>query len=292
MPNLYQEAIMRAAAPLAIVLIGMLLGVPVRAASWSDPALAPTAGPARVIGAPWNGCLAGAKSLPWDGPGFALLRPAEHRYFGHRETVEFVERLGRKAHAAGLPIFYVGDMAQPRGGPMLSSHISHETGVDVDIWFALDAVSRLPVVARQTLEPPSMVVADQSAIDPTQFGPRQVTLLRLAASDPAVDRIFVNPAIKEALCKGYGGAGLGDRTWLGRVHSWYGHEAHFHVRLKCPAGSPLCVEQAPVPPGDGCDQAIFAWWAQELSKPKPATPVPPPAQPPLPAACSALAPAD
>ena len=283
---------MRAAAPLAIVLIGMLLGVPVRAASWSDPALAPTAGPARVIGAPWNGCLAGAKSLPWDGPGFALLRPAEHRYFGHRETVEFVERLGRKAHAAGLPIFYVGDMAQPRGGPMSSSHISHETGVDVDIWFALDAVPRLPVVARQTLEPPSMVVADQSAIDPTQFGPRQVTLLRLAASDPAVDRIFVNPVIKEALCKGYGGAGLGDRTWLGRVHSWYGHEAHFHVRLKCPAGSPLCVEQAPVPPGDGCDPAIFAWWAQELSKPKPATPVPPPARPPLPAACSALAPAD
>ena len=283
---------MRAVAPLAIALIGMLLAVPVRAASWSDLTLAPTAGPARVIGAPWNGCLAGAKSLPWDGPGFEVLRPAEHRYFGHPETVEFVERLGRKARAAGLPIFYVGDMAQPRGGPMSSNHISHETGVDVDIWFMLDTVPGLPVAARQRFEPPPMVLADQSAIDPARFGPHQVTLLRLAASDPAVDRIFVNPVIKEALCKGYSGAGLGDRNWLGRVHPWYGHEAHFHVRLKCPAGSPLCVERAPVPLGDGCDPAIFAWWAQELSKPKPATPVPPPARPPLPAACSALAPTD
>ena len=283
---------MRAAAAIATVMTGMLLSVPVNAASWSDPTIAPTAGPAQVIGRPWNGCLAGAVSLPWDGPGFEVLRPAEHRYFGHPETVGFVERLGREAHAAGLPNFYVGDMAQPRGGPMSSNHVSHETGIDVDIWFTLDTVPGLPVADRTTLEPPPMVLADQSAIDPAQFGPHQVTLLRLAASDPLVDRIFVNPAIKEALCHGYGGAGQGDRTWLERVRPWYGHKAHFHVRLKCPPGSLLCVAQPLVPPGDGCDPAIFAWWAQELSKPKPPTPAVPPARPPLPAACTALSPAN
>ncbi|MDE2514313.1 MAG: penicillin-insensitive murein endopeptidase, partial [Alphaproteobacteria bacterium] len=228
---------MHAAAAIATVMTGMLLSVPVNAASWSDPTIAPTAGPAQVIGRPWNGCLAGAVSLPWDGPGFEVLRPAEHRYYGHPETVGFVERLGREAHAAGLPNFYVGDMAQPRGGPMSSNHVSHETGIDVDIWFTLDTVPGLPVADRTTLEPPPMVLADQSAIDPAQFGPHQVTLLRLAASDPLVDRIFVNPAIKEALCHGYGGAGQGDRTWLERVRPWYGHKAHFHVRLKCPPGS-------------------------------------------------------
>ncbi|MBU6505906.1 MAG: penicillin-insensitive murein endopeptidase [Alphaproteobacteria bacterium] len=283
---------MHAAAAIATVMTGMLLSVPVNAASWSDPTIAPTAGPAQVIGRPWNGCLAGAVSLPWDGPGFEVLRPAEHRYFGHPETVGFVERLGREAHAAGLPNFYVGDMAQPRGGPMSSNHVSHETGIDVDIWFTLDTVPGLPVADRTTLEPPPMVLADQSAIDPAQFGPHQVTLLRLAASDPLVDRIFVNPAIKEALCHGYGGAGQGDRTWLERVRPWYGHKAHFHVRLKCPPGSLLCVAQPLVPPGDGCDPAIFAWWAQELSKPKPPTPAVPPARPPLPAACTALSPAN
>ncbi|HEV2161291.1 MAG TPA: penicillin-insensitive murein endopeptidase [Stellaceae bacterium] len=281
---------MRAAASIATVTIGMLLSVPVNAASRSDPTLAPAPGPAQVIGAPWNGCLAGAATLPWEGPGFEVVRPGEHRYFGHPETVEFVERLGRKAHAAGLPVFYVGDMAQPRGGPMSSHHVAHQNGVDVDIWFTLDTVPGLPIAARETLEPPSMVLADQSAIDPARFGPRQVTLLRLAASDPTVDRIFVNPAIKQALCRGYGGAGEGDRRWLARVHPWYAHMAHFHVRLKCPAGSPLCVQQPPVVAGDGCDPAIFAWWALELSKPKLPPPTVPPPRPPLPAACAALAP--
>jgi len=280
----------RAAAWSATALIGLLLSGPVRADSWSDPTLMPTRGPAQVIGAPWNGCLAGAASLLWRGSGYEVLRPGEDRYFGDPATVRFVERLGRRAHAAGLPMFYVGDMAQPRGGPMSSSHVSHETGVDVDIWLTLDTVPKLPDAVRQTLDPPPMVLPDQSAIDPARFGPGQVTLLRLAARDPAVDRIFVNPAIKRALCEGYGGAGRGDRTWLRRVRPWYGHEAHFHVRLKCPVGAPLCQGQPPVPPGDGCDPAIFAWWSRELSKPKPAVPPPPRVRPPLPAACTALVP--
>jgi len=171
---------------------------------------------------------------------------------------------------------------------MSSHHVAHQNGVDVDIWLTLDTVPGLPVAARKTLEPPSMVLADQSAIDPARFGPRQVTLLRLAASDPAVDRIFVNPAIKQALCRGYGGASAGDRSWLARVHPWYGHMAHFHVRLKCPEGSPLCVQQPPVATGDGCNPAIFAWWTVELNKPKPPISTVPPPRPPLPAACAAL----
>ncbi|MGH6976437.1 MAG: penicillin-insensitive murein endopeptidase, partial [Stellaceae bacterium] len=76
---------MRAVASIATVTIGMLLNVPINAAPWNDPNLAPTAGPSQVIGRPWNGCLAGAAVLPWDGPGFEVLRPGEHRYFGHPE---------------------------------------------------------------------------------------------------------------------------------------------------------------------------------------------------------------
>lgn len=281
---------MRAAALTAIAMIGMLLSSPVRAASWSDPTLTPTAGPPRVIGAPSNGCLAGARALPWDGPGYEVIHPSRHRYFGHPATVAFVEHLAQQARAAGLPVFYVGDMAQPRGGPMSYGHLAHENGVDVDIWFTLDTVPGLPVTARDALEPPPMVLPDQSAIDPARFGPRQVTLLRLAASNPAVDRIFVNPAIKHALCEGFGGAGQGDRSWLRRLRPWYGHKAHFHVRLQCPAGSPLCRSQPPVPPGLGCEPAVFAWWSKEISRYRPPPSAPPPVRPPLPAACTALTP--
>lgn len=252
--------------------------------------LVPSPGPPRVIGLPWNGCLSGAASLPWRGVGYEILRPKEHRYFGDPATVRFVERLGRRAHAAGLPMFYVGDMAQPRGGPMPSHHVSHQTGLDVDIWLSLNTNPNLSMAARETLEPPPMVLRDQSAVDRTRFGPGQVNLLRLAARDAAVDRIFVNPAIKEALCRGYGGASRGDRRWLHRIRPWYGHEAHFHVRLKCPAASPQCQNQPPVPTGDGCEPAVFAWWRMELSKPKP-RPAPPLPPLPLPTACHALLPA-
>ena len=146
----------------ATVLIGMLLSIAARADSvpvdpWSNLTLTPSRGPAQIIGMPWDGCIAGATRLPWRGQGYEVLRPGEHRYFGDPETVQFVERLGREAHAAGLPMFYVGDMAQPRGGPMPAHHVSHQTGVDVDIYLTLNTNPHLSMAARKTLEPPPMV---------------------------------------------------------------------------------------------------------------------------------------
>jgi penicillin-insensitive murein endopeptidase len=245
--------------------------------------VAPSPGPTRVIGGPANGCIAGAAALPADGPGFSAIRVSRHRFYGHPDTIAFVERLGLAARAAGLAPFYVGDMAQPRGGPMNSGHGSHQNGMDVDIWFNLDAKPTLAVAAREIVDLPSMVLADKSAIDPKRFGARQVTLLRLAAGDARVDRIFVHPTIKRALCDGLAGP---ERGWLHKLRPWYGHDEHFHVRLSCPAGAPACVGQAPVPPGDGCD-ASLAWWLEpHPPAPKPAVPRPP--KPKLPAQCAAV----
>jgi penicillin-insensitive murein endopeptidase len=170
---------------------------------------------------------------------------------------------------------------------MAFGHAAHENGVDVDIWFNLDPKPTLPPEAREEVELPSMVLPDKSDIDRDRFGERQVRLLRLAASDARVDRIFVHFTIKRALCQGIGGAGNGDTGWLHKIRPWYGHDEHFHVRLACPAGSSECVRQAPVLPGDGCD-ASLDWW---FMHPPPVTPgpvVPKPRRPPLPKACSAL----
>ena len=239
----------------------------------------PSAGPARVVGGVSHGCLAGAVRLPDDGPGYATIRLSRRRNFGHPALIAFIERLGRRAQAAGLAPFYVGDMAQPRGGPLPYGHASHQTGIDADIWFNLDSKSKLPPAARETVALPSMLRAGTGSIDPERFGVRQVTLLRLAAEDPAVDRVFVNAAIKEALCRGVGGA---KRDWLQRIRPWYGHHEHFHVRLKCLADSPDCEAQAPPPPGDGCDASLAWWRAQPL--PHAAAGARPPS-PPLPLAC-------
>jgi penicillin-insensitive murein DD-endopeptidase len=251
---------------------------------WSRVA-APSAGPARAIGGVAHGCLAGAVRLPDDGPGFEVIHLARHRDFGHPELIAFIEELGRRAAAAGLPPFLVGDMAQPRGGPLPYGHASHQTGIDVDIWFTLAPPEPLPVAARETVALPSMLRPDAHAIDPARFGRRQVRLLRLTAEDPGVERIFVNGAIKEALCRGFEGATAGGREWLARLRPWYGHDDHFHVRLRCPADSPDCAEQDPPPPGDGCDETLAWWRNQPLPHPDPGRPPPAPV---LPAACRDL----
>jgi penicillin-insensitive murein DD-endopeptidase len=264
----------------------LVAAAPRPGSEWGS-ALTPSLGSARIIGGPANGCLAGAAMLPPDGVGYQVIRLSRHRNYSHPATINFIERLGRVEQAAGLPPFYVGDLSQPRGGPMAFGHGSHENGTDVDVWFNLDAKPVLPAGAREEVELPSMVLADKSAIDPQRFGERQVRLLRLAAGDPRVDRIFVHPTIKRAMCDGIGGVALGDRAWLHKIRPWFGHDEHFHVRLSCPADQPLCVGQAPVPPGDGCDAVLDSWLRPPPGPPTiPAKPRPP--KPPLPAACQAV----
>lgn len=270
---------------LGLVIVLLLAAVPARPSVWSDQTV-PSSGPADSIGKPAAGCLAGAARLPFDGPGYQVIRISRDRYFGNPDTVRFVEDLGRKAKAAGLVDFYVGDMSLPRGGPMPNGHASHETGIDVDIWDNLDPKPFLLPQDREDPPLPSMLTVNGKALDLARFSARLVTLLRLAATDLRVDRIFVNPVIKRALCQGQFSAAVGDRAWLHRLRPWYGHDDHFHVRLACPEGSTDCVRQAPVPAGDGCD-ASLAWWF-EPRQPQPKAPAGPPRPPVLPAACQRL----
>ncbi len=245
----------------------------------------PLAGPPRIFGGAAHGCIAGAEELPPDGPGYEVIRLSRHRNFGHPDLVAFIGRLGRRAQAAGLPVFYVGDMAQPRGGPLPFGHASHQTGIDVDIWFNLAPKPYLPPAERETVDLPSMLLANYHQIDPARFGAKQIELLKLAATDPGVERIFVNAVIKAALCRSMIGSAPAERAWLERVRPWYGHDEHFHVRLRCPAGSPGCEEQRPVPAGDGCGAELAAW-LRHLPPPPPEHS--PARHPVLPAACRAV----
>ena len=245
----------------------------------------PTPGPPLSIGSAARGCLAGAAALPIDGPGYEVIRLSRDRYYGHPGTVAFVERLGTRAASAGLPLFNVGDMAQPRGGPLPFGHASHQTGIDVDIWFTFAKGSPLAPAAREQVDLPSMLLPSWRAIDPQRFGQRQITLLRLAATDPRVDRIFVNPVIKATLCRILPDR---DHAWLGRLRPWWEHDDHFHVRLSCPAGSPDCVSQAPAPPGDGCDATLASWVRDQHPPRVDQKPPPPRPLPALPAACRAI----
>jgi penicillin-insensitive murein endopeptidase len=206
----------------------------------------PAPGPAQVFGRTTSGCIAGAAELPTRGQGFVRRRPWRPTGFGHPDLVAYVERLGEAVKRAGLGTLQVGDMSLPRGGLFMRDHVSHQTGLDVDIAYkTLMAPGELHPVG--AAGPAFISARDARHIE---------ALLRLAAADPRVDRIFVGARIKQLLC----GTAVSDRAFLDVLRPWLGHEKHFHVRLKCPADSPDCRPNEPVTTiADSCE-AVSHWW--------------------------------
>src|SRR5215467_10556195 len=244
----------------------------------------PAAGLPQAIGSYERGCLSGAIPLPADGPNWQVMRPSRNRAWGHPVLIAFLERLAQKLPVdASWPGLLVGDIAQPRGGPMLTGHGSHQIGLDVDIWLTPMPNRRLSPAERDGISATDVVARDGMDIDPTAWTPRHRLLLEAVAREPLVERVFVNPAIKRALCR----EGRPDRSWMAKIRPWWGHNYHFHVRLSCPSGSPQCRGQAPPPPGDGCGKELD-WWFTEEARHPPSPPRKPLRLGDLPPACSVL----
>ncbi|MDX2287321.1 MAG: penicillin-insensitive murein endopeptidase [Hyphomicrobiaceae bacterium] len=216
----------------------------------------PAALAARAIGFYSRGCLSGAKALPVDGPAWQAMRLSRNRNWGHPELLKLIERLAVEAKAAGdWPGLLVGDLAQPRGGPMLTGHSSHQVGLDADIWLTPMPDKRLSFAERETLSATNMVTDNGLDVVTGAFTDKTVAVIRRAASYPEVERIGVNWAIKVGLCRAEGG----DKPWLGKIQGWPGHTYHMHIRMKCPAGSEGCQAQGE-PGGTSC-AAAEAWYA-------------------------------
>jgi len=220
--------------------------------------------------------------LPAEGPGFQTIRAGKTSFWGAPSTIAAVQNLAQQTSAAGMPDLYMGEISLPRGGPFAGAHVSHQAGLDVDIYFDLNSRPLLTVAQRDNLEPPGLVRADRRGVDPARWQPGHATMLRMAAGLPNVDRILVNFAIKKHLCETV----TGDRSWLRLIRPWYGHAAHMHVRFRCPPGQPECTQSSGPPPGDGCD-ASLQWWFDQLDNPdKPSGA--PPRRPPVPEACKPI----
>ena len=208
-----------------------------------------------------KGCLAGAVELKETGPRWQAMRLSRNRNWGHPNTIAFIERLSQSAVNAGWKGLYVGDISQPRGGPMLTGHASHQVGLDADIWMLPPTSLNLSRKERENLSSISIRTKDQRNVNGNWTAAHH-KILRAAAQDPAIARIFVTGAAKLKMCAD---TPRGDRAWLRKIRPWWGHHYHFHVRLKCPSGSRNCQEQAPIPAGDGCKEAV--WWVTDALKP-------------------------
>lgn len=255
------------------------------AADWGN-VKAPGAGPVQVYGGYSAGCIQGASTLEWDGVGYHVVRVGQNRYYGHPHLLAFVSEFATDAFKRSLGDLLIGDTAQPRGGPMKTGHASHQIGLDADIWFHVlkSGTAPLPRAERDGLHTYSLVRADGRGIDANAWDARHAEMLRLASTNARVARIFVNPHIKRKVCTLFP-----NEEWVRRLRPWWGHDTHFHVRLKCPADQPRCQNQEDMPEGNGCGEELAGWFTSDGRV------VPPPAQPlekervlAMPAECQAV----
>jgi penicillin-insensitive murein DD-endopeptidase len=240
----------------------------------------------RAIGTYALGCLAGANTLPLDGPAWQVMRPSRHRNWGLPQLVNLLKRFAAEAKQYdGWNGLLVGDMAQPRGGPMLSGHASHQIGLDADVWFTPMPDRLLTANERENMAA-TIMVKNRKEINPAVWSESRMRILKRAASYPEVGRIFVHPPIKAELCKW----ATGDRSWLAKVRPMFGHNYHFHIRMNCPAGMKSCKNQWKPKPkdGTGCGDELAYWMSDVPWTPKKRDPKAPPYVPPPPLTLSGL----
>jgi penicillin-insensitive murein DD-endopeptidase len=246
---------------------------------------------ARAIGFYSRGCLAGGQALPVDGPHWQAMRLSRNRNWGHPRLLDYLQWLAREAaQKDGWPGLLVGDLSQPRGGPMLTGHASHQVGLDADVWLTPMPSRRLSAQEREAMSAVEVVRAGGPyRVNEQVWTDAHFRVIRRAASHPEVERIFVAPGIKHKLCEQAGS----DRSWLAKVRPYWGHNYHMHIRLACPPGEP-CRSQDPVPRGDGCGDQLAWWLGPEPWRPAdtPARPRPPATMADLPAACRTVLAAD
>ncbi len=232
-----------------------------------------------------KGCLAGGEELPVNGPNWQVMRLSRNRNWGHPALIAFLTRFApTAAEASGWPGILIGDMSQPRGGPMLTGHASHQIGLDVDIWLTPMPARELSRAEREEMSATNMVREDGLDVIPGLWTPSHLAVVRAAAQDPAVQRIFVNAAIKRAMCRVAAG-----QPWMRKVRPYYSHNYHFHVRLFCPRGAESCRDQDSTPTGDGCDASLAWWFSDEVLHPRPSNKTwPPMTMSALPSECRAV----
>jgi murein endopeptidase len=77
---------------------------------------------------------------------------APHRLYGNEHTIRVVVSVidaYRAAHPEA-PRVVVGDISREGGGPMTDEHVSHQNGLDVDVYYPrVDRIERPPIATQQ-----------------------------------------------------------------------------------------------------------------------------------------------
>jgi Penicillin-insensitive murein endopeptidase len=168
---------------------------------------------ARSVGLPYAGYLVGGTQLPLGGPDWVTWDPVTEsapnlpdRLYGNPRTIRTLISVIRDYRAAHryAPKVVVGDISR-RGGGALDEHVSHQNGLDVDVYYPRrDHRLRAPAIV-------------------SQIDHRLAQDLLNRFVDAGAQMIFV-------------GYSTGLRGPSGVVVPWPNHDNHMHVRFPPPVG--------------------------------------------------------
>ena len=107
------------------------------------------------VGLPYGGSLIDGTQLPLEGPSWVTWNPVSdhvpnsaNRLYGNQHTIRAIVTVTeayRAAHPEAARVV-IGDISREGGGPMRDEHVSHQNGLDVDVYFPrLDRTLRAPV---------------------------------------------------------------------------------------------------------------------------------------------------
>jgi hypothetical protein len=167
---------------------------------------------ATSVGLPYGGSLIDGTQLPLEGPDWVTWNPvtdsvpnAPRRLYGNDRTIRAIVSVTAAYRAAHphAPRVVVGDISREGGGPMTDEHVSHQNGLDVDVYY--------PRVDRELRAPRA----------PDQIDHR--------LAQDLVDRFVAAGA--QMIFVGYS---TGFHGPAGVVVPYWGHDYHMHVRFPPP----------------------------------------------------------
>jgi murein endopeptidase len=164
------------------------------------------------LGLPYDGSLRDGTQLPVDGPDWVTWNPVTDsspnlpaRLYGNERTIRAIVAVTaayRVAHPEA-PRVVIGDISREGGGPMWDEHVSHQNGLDVDVYL-----------------------------------PRLDLALRAAVAPDQVDHVLAQDLVDRFVAAGakviFVGYSTGLRGPVGVVVPYPGHEYHMHVRFPQP----------------------------------------------------------
>ncbi len=158
-----------------------------------------------------RGCLNGGVELPIRGDTWQIINSKRGRNWGHPELISFTKSLSIEARKIGWKGIYIGDLGNPRGGPTPYGHVSHQVGLEVDIkmkppgslQLSLAESNNDPRYGKRLFKELDVVTRDRKNVN-KNWTKEHMALIKAAAKNEKVNKIFVNPAIKVWLCENEG----------------------------------------------------------------------------------------